>query len=814
MFLNDSPIHEIERDKLRFEPLVNALHGVLLDKGITSHSAFTIGIFADWGMGKSSLMRLLKGRLDLFPNRFVTLEFNAWRFEEEERLFAPLILMLSSVIPEDSDALKRAIRIASDTLKGMVNIAIARYTEGILTLREINRVARYLSGRREVNEIRRYMDDIERLIQAATRGGRKKLVVFIDDIERCNPPEKGVELLEDLKLLMDMPQVAFVIGADRKAFEGVVSSFYGDKINARRYLEKFVQLPIYLPPHQTSRVAEIPIGDETAQEINAPPEVEELRFKKSDFYIPINMLHDTGTLFVRLFKHIGRMLTHPIGHHRKLKPLITLLRRIEKYADMQEDTAPADDSALLKALRYLTSELRRAFRMRHERISRAEEFNQDMEKLIRTLRKKRRWLRRHNLKNVDEIIEYLEGATQNLGKRLSEQQKAAIENHLISIAECVSRHVKEHLRDKKHPLMRDIRALRNNPRRFKRLWNMLHFYLMVFVLRGDNTSSDAEIDDRIEKLKAMLESSERDCKENLSNVALDRLTKLLGIIGILPEVTELNHIDDVFYIEQRVEELSESARSSKSIYLNLVEELKSRLQDWKVPLDDEDLMELIFLLETTKSIKFDGLEMVMEYMFPHESGDKTVDLLAQVIERNSLLGKKYIDWKFNRFLDLSHRALDYGFFEGWKFERGADFTGATAVNGVFRKIQIGPNGTIDFTDAVLMNADFTGANFNPEVIFNGADLRDAKFVGASFGKVSFTDADVEGADFTGISMGGYCLNLHTARNWDRIIIDDENTWDRIIQNYKNAINCEGDQQTIDKFLMFCHAKMALMKGKK
>ncbi len=208
------------------------------------------------------------------------------------------------------------------------------------------------------------------------------------------------------------------------------------------------------------------------------------------------------------------------------------------------------------------------------------------------------------------------------------------------------------------------------------------------------------------------------------------------------------------------------------------------------------------------------LPLVSRYMFPHESGDKTIDLLAQVIERNSLLGKKYIEWKFNRFLDLSHRALDYGFFEGWKFERGVNFAGATAVNGIFRKIQIGPNVTIDFTDAVLMNADFTEANFNPEVIFNGADLRDASFVGASFGKVNFTDADVEGADFTGISMGGYCLNLHTARNWDKTIINDEETCHRIIQNYKNAIYCEGDQQTIDKFLMLCHATIALMKGKK
>ena len=77
------------------------------------------------------------------------------------------------------------------------------------------------------------------------------MVVFIDDLDRCLP-EKAVELLEGLKVLLDLENFIFVIGVAREVVERGIrvrykELFEGDGADGvlleRDYLEKIVQFP-------------------------------------------------------------------------------------------------------------------------------------------------------------------------------------------------------------------------------------------------------------------------------------------------------------------------------------------------------------------------------------------------------------------------------------------------------------------------------------------------------------------------------------------------------------------------------------------
>ena len=46
---------------------------------------FSVGVFGGWGIGKTSLMLMIKSILDTNP-KVVTVWFDAWRYEREENL--------------------------------------------------------------------------------------------------------------------------------------------------------------------------------------------------------------------------------------------------------------------------------------------------------------------------------------------------------------------------------------------------------------------------------------------------------------------------------------------------------------------------------------------------------------------------------------------------------------------------------------------------------------------------------------------------------------------------------------------------------
>ena len=61
----------------------------LADIVVKSDARFAIGIFGDWGSGKTTLMRAIRARLP--ATAAICVDFSAWRYEKEEHLIVPLL---------------------------------------------------------------------------------------------------------------------------------------------------------------------------------------------------------------------------------------------------------------------------------------------------------------------------------------------------------------------------------------------------------------------------------------------------------------------------------------------------------------------------------------------------------------------------------------------------------------------------------------------------------------------------------------------------------------------------------------------------
>ena len=91
-----------------------------------------------------------------------------------------------------------------------------------------------------------------------------RLVVFVDDLDRCLP-EKAIQILEAIKLFLEVKDTVFVLGMDKEVVvQGLETRYHqvreGSKkeqvdderqelpISGDAYLQKMVQLPFHLPP--------------------------------------------------------------------------------------------------------------------------------------------------------------------------------------------------------------------------------------------------------------------------------------------------------------------------------------------------------------------------------------------------------------------------------------------------------------------------------------------------------------------------------------------------------------------------------------
>jgi len=259
-------------DLLDYKYLVSATTNIIYN---TSLLPCTIGIYGDWGSGKSSLMRMVEQSLNK-DEKILTIKFNGWLFEGYEDAKSVLMGTILEEIGEKKtitgkakERLKKMLKqvdymkVAKSLIKhgvsfataGPAGLAISGVGDVISAAHKIN-PEEYLKekGDGEDDEktlrmsIRKFHQDFASLLEDLKID---KLVIFIDDLDRCNT-DTVIDTLEAIKLFLYVPNSAFVICADEKIIEYAVRRKFPEVPGrglevASAYLEKLIQFPIRLP---------------------------------------------------------------------------------------------------------------------------------------------------------------------------------------------------------------------------------------------------------------------------------------------------------------------------------------------------------------------------------------------------------------------------------------------------------------------------------------------------------------------------------------------------------------------------------------
>ncbi|WP_050502557.1 P-loop NTPase fold protein [Streptomyces monomycini] len=212
--LNDEPVDTAGTDLLGSGQAARQLAGLLVAS--RASTPFTLAVDAGWGMGKSSLMQLVRGELANVPEVH-TVWYNAWTSSGADALegliksvlmrFDRRLLRRALHRVSEQRALLRALRALAALVAGP--LGAAGLVDELWSNLSVNSQAR--------NEMREAIRDLaQEWAETADYSPRRMLVVFIDDLDRCSE-ETVLAVCEAVKVYLDVPGLAFVIGCDRSA---------------------------------------------------------------------------------------------------------------------------------------------------------------------------------------------------------------------------------------------------------------------------------------------------------------------------------------------------------------------------------------------------------------------------------------------------------------------------------------------------------------------------------------------------------------------------------------------------------------------
>ena len=243
------------------------------------------GVHGDWGLGKTSFLHQVRFYLtgDEAPLRapkdaprrskpsghIQTVWFDAWRYHAEA---VPVVALLQEMRAQMLDkALRKsaAMRLGDVAVKGAL-LGLDELTKKIgfqsAKFRQAGREwdAENLAATLPSDSLRQNLQKTIGLLLPDTdegtaddQGGASRLVVFVDDLDRCEP-EAAYRLLEGLKVYLTLNNCVFVLGLNQRAVEGAIASRLAAgltdenakqdaQVRAASYLEKICQNVWHLP---------------------------------------------------------------------------------------------------------------------------------------------------------------------------------------------------------------------------------------------------------------------------------------------------------------------------------------------------------------------------------------------------------------------------------------------------------------------------------------------------------------------------------------------------------------------------------------
>lgn len=239
MGITDMPCTSEEEDLLEISKYVKGLGKFIRE----CQTPMSIAIQGDWGTGKTSTLNLLKKNLeaDKDTNGIKCVFFNTWQYSQfnmEDSLYVSFVHNLVKQCGGNDEILRTVAAFGKLAFFKAIDWKFGTNASEILDGFE-------KAQKDQMESVSKLQEDFAELVKKTG----KRLVIFIDDLDRLNP-EVAVELLEIIKLFVNVENSIFVLAIDYEVVVKGVRKKYGENLSeekCRNFFDKIIQLPFKMP---------------------------------------------------------------------------------------------------------------------------------------------------------------------------------------------------------------------------------------------------------------------------------------------------------------------------------------------------------------------------------------------------------------------------------------------------------------------------------------------------------------------------------------------------------------------------------------
>ena len=253
--LIDRPLTKSDDEALGLQDYADVMADFIRD----CETPVTIGIQGDWGIGKTSFLNMLMEKLAPRPKQqyhYPCVYLNTWQyaqFDQAERL--PLV-MLRAVVEEIQRQAGRHWTDAAVEHAGWLLKAAGRALDHVVKEKAgigISDLAAAGDGGDVAGDLSAllvgYKERFGKLVRSLCPDGKGHVVLMIDDLDRV-APVRALELLEAVKVFLDVPGCVFVLAVDYAVIQRGMQVKLGasaQELHGKSFFDKIIQVPFNMP---------------------------------------------------------------------------------------------------------------------------------------------------------------------------------------------------------------------------------------------------------------------------------------------------------------------------------------------------------------------------------------------------------------------------------------------------------------------------------------------------------------------------------------------------------------------------------------